>query len=219
MKKATILLLGAAIAACMTAVHAQTTVNFQWLSSEDGDVPVYTGAGVPGFGSGKFWNTVPGPAAWNPGTFASTNSLADDGKTDTGIILTLDTAGSMSSKPKAGSLTLLDAYADAYDTDAQTFTFSKVPNGNYNLVLFGANGSYRGNNITTYTVNGQSQSLTNKFTDAAFVPNVTYVAFKGLAVTNGVLKGTWAAAGGGNHPEGNLNGTQLQRVASKPANP
>ncbi|HEY5913859.1 MAG TPA: LamG-like jellyroll fold domain-containing protein [Verrucomicrobiae bacterium] len=198
-------LIGVALAA-FTA-QAQFTANFQWNSSEGGAVDIYTGAGVSGFGAGAFWNTVPGPNSWRPGTYSSTNSLADDGVTDTGISWTLVTGGSWSYP--SGGIALLNSYANSYGS--QTFTFNAVPDGTYNLVLFGLPGAHSAAG-TTFTVDGASQAIVEpKNVNTSFLLNTNYVVFSNLVVTGGSLSGTWGPTSGG---EGHLNGAQLQRVSA-----
>lgn len=185
---------------------APFTVNFQWLSSEGGSVATYNAAGIPGYGSGTTWNQVIGPTAWNPGTYSSTTGQADSGSPDTGFSLTLVTGGSWS-WPSTSLVPLLDSAASAYGT--QTFVFSNLLNGVYNLVLFSCNGteSSTADTAALFTVNGQTRVATPT-QDTSFVESNNYVVFNRVIVPGMTLSGTWGPTGGKNY--GSLNGAQLQ---------
>jgi hypothetical protein len=185
------------------------TVNFQWHSTEGGnDVGDYSGAGIPGYGTGTYWNQLIGPTAWSPGTYAVSNTLADNGSTPTGMSWTLVTGGSWdwTSTP---TIPLLDSGASAYYPTPQTFTFS-LPNGLYNLVFFTCDGTQATNrdSVNVVTVNGikQTAAPTN---DNAFVLGGTYVTFNDVVVTGTTLTGTWAA-GNSTQNLAVLNGAQVQ---------
>lgn len=185
------------------------TVNFQWYSKEGGnDVGAYSGAGITGFGTGTFWNSVAGPSTWTVGTYSSSTGNLDDGSYDTGISWTLVTGGSWdwSSAP---TIPLLDSSASSYGT--QTFTFT-LPNGMYNLVLFSCNGteSSTTNGGAVFTINGQTQTALPT-QDTSFVQGNNYVVFSQLLVTNMTLTGTWSPVVGKSY--GSLNGAQLRFVS------
>jgi hypothetical protein len=187
------------------------TVNFQWHSTEGGNnVGNYAGSGIPGFGSGTYWNQVIGPAAWSPGTYASTGATyADDGTTGAGFAWTLVTGGSWdwTSTP---TIRLLDSSASAYGT--QSFTFS-LPNGRYSIVLFSCNGteSLTANGGAVFTINGATQTALPT-QDTSFVQGNNYVVFTNVVVTGNALNGTWAPAAGKSY--GSLNGAQLQYLGT-----
>ena len=157
---------------------------------------------------------------FSPGAFTSTSSLADDGVTDTGVTLEMITGGSESTAPVSASAGIARFLVPPLTTgNSQIFAFVNVPDGVYNLVLFGDNGTFHGSsNATTFTVDGIERSLTNNFTDNALIPNVTYVVFTNLAVSGGNLTGTWQgiAVVPGVEAEGDMNGAQLQRVGPLP---
>ena len=115
------------------------TVNFQWHSTEGGDVGNYTGPGITGYGSGTFWNQVIGPTNWNPGTYSSTTGYTDNNATDAGFGLTVVNGGSWDWGTTPPAIPLLGSAASAYGT--QTFVFSNLLSGVYNLVLFSCNGT------------------------------------------------------------------------------
>lgn len=185
------------------------TINYQWHSTEGGNnVGNYTGTGIAGYGSGTYWNQVIGPAAWTPGTYTSASGYTDDTSTDTGVTWTLVTGGSWdwSSTPV---IPLLDSSASAYGT--QSFTFSNLLSGIYNLVLFSCNGteSLTANAATLFTVNSMTQ-VAAPTQDTSFVEGNNYVVFKYVVVTGSTLTGTWGPTNGKSY--GSLNGAQLQFV-------
>jgi hypothetical protein len=184
---------------------APMTVNFQWHSTEGGDVGNYTGSGVAGFGTGTFWNQVVGPSSWSPGTYSCGNAYADDGTTIVGTKWTLVTGGSWdwTSTP---TIPLLDSAASAYA--AQSFTFG-LPNGIYNIVLFSCNGTEAStaNGGTVFTLNGMTRTALPT-QDTSFVQGNNYVVFSNVVVTSTSLAGTWEPVTGKSY--GSVNGAQLQ---------
>ena len=184
------------------------TVNFQWHSTEGGNnVGVYNGPGIPGFGTGTYWNQVIGPTAWTPGTYASSSGILDDDSSETGIIWTLTTGGSWdwTSTPV---IPLLDSSASAYGTQPFTFT---LPNGMYDLVLFSCNGteSSTADAAALFTINGMTATAVPT-QDTSFVEGNNYVVFTNLLVTQRTLAGTWGPTAGKGY--GSLNGVQLRYV-------
>jgi len=188
------------------------TVNFQWLSYENSDnVGDYAGPGIPGYGTGTYWNQVINPnTTFTAGTYSCFGAVADNGNTQTGISWTLTTAGSWdwTSTP---TIALLDSGASAYYPVAQPFTFA-LPNGVYNVVLFTCDGTESTNrdSVPVITLGGIAQTAapTN---DNAFILGETYLTWNGIAVTNATLTGTW---NGGNSKQtlATLNGAQLQYI-------
>lgn len=182
------------------------TVNFQWHSTEGGDAGTYSGAGIPGLGSGTYWNQVTGPATWTPGTYTSSGGLADDGTTDIGVSWTLVTAGSWSQTANPANA-LLESFAISYGT--QNFTFN-LPNGLYHLVLFSCNGEEAvtaANSATAFTVNGVAK-VAVPTQHSSFVAGNNYVVFSNMVVTARTLTGTWSVTNGLSF--GSLNGAQLR---------
>jgi hypothetical protein len=184
---------------------APVTVNFQWHSTEGGDVGNYSGLGVAGFGTGTFWNQVVGPSSWSPGTYSCGNAYADDGTTIVGTKWTLVTGGSWdwTSTP---TIPLLDSAASAYA--AQSFTFG-LPNGIYNVVLFSCNGTEAStaSGGTVFTLNGMTRTALPT-QNTSFVQGNTYVVFSNVVVTSTSLAGTWEPVTGKTY--GSVNGAQLQ---------
>jgi hypothetical protein len=192
------------------------TVNFQWHSTEGGDAGTYAGAGIPGFGTGTYWNQITGPSYWSPGTYSSLGGYADDGITDCGMSCTLTTGGSWSQT--AGSMVpLLDSYAMAYTGTPRPFTFG-FPNGLYNIALFSCNGSEvsTANAGTVFTLNGIAKTaIPTQHT--SFVRGDTCVIFSNVVVTATSLSGTWDGVAGKSF--GCFNGAQLRYLGSVNATP
>lgn len=195
---------------------AGVTVNFQWHSTEGGDAGTYVGAGVPSFGSGIYWNQVDGPSAWNPGTYASSGGLTDDGALDTGISWTLFTDGSWS-QTAGSTVPLLDSYAIAYG--AQSFMFH-LPNGTYDLALFSCNGIEAvtsTNSATAFKINGVTK-VAVPTQHSSLQQGNNYVVFSNVVVTGNTLAGTWSVTNGLSF--GAFNGAQLRYLgAAVPPSP
>ena len=201
-------------AAILTLVAAPThfVANFDFDCGGDMVPGTYSGPGV--LGTGAFWNSVPGPNNSTAGTYTSTNSMADDGVTETGVSLSMVSAGNWAGQ---GASTLLDDFACAYTASGQPFTFNGVPDGMYTLVLFGVNAPYADTRGTLFTVGGVTKGTTNAMINpSTFVAGDNYVRFDNVIVTNGVLAGKWAPNpvphSGAINAEGDFNGAQLQRV-------
>jgi hypothetical protein len=166
---------------------------------------MYFDAGLPGFGSGTYWNLVYGPASWSPGTYSSSGGYTDDGGTDSGISWRVSTAGSWS-QTTGSILPLLDSYAISYGT--QSFTFN-LPNGRYNVALISCNG-YEAvtstNTAAAFTINGVTKvAVPTQHT--SFQEGNNYVLFSNVMVTTNKLAGTWSVTNGKSF--GALNGAQL----------
>ena len=187
------------------------TVNFQWHSTEGGDAGNYTGPGIPGFGTGTYWNQVVGPTTFTPGTFSSQPAVADDGTTAIGITWTLTTGGSWGwGLVPANSIPLLDSGASAYGT--QPFSLI-LPNGFYRVVAFSCNGSESSTADAgaIITMNGMSQTALPT-QNTSFVQGNNYVIFSNIWVSTASLNGTWGPVTGKSY--GSLNGFQLDFVGT-----
>ena len=188
-------------------------VNYAFVNSGNGGSiftcpPLYVGHGV--LGTGTYWNQIDDPLnTWTAGTFTNLTSYKDDGVTPTGInvIATMD-SGAWTSGPGANNL--LSDYC-AVGGVGSTITVTNLPNGTYNVAVFGINASYA-SDATTYTINGVSQSVTN-FQDIAFVPYDNSLVFAGVLVTTGALPISAAIAEG---TESAFNGLQVQAVSLSP---
>ena len=187
------------------------TVNFAVIVANNGSPTTdYSGPGV--LGSGTFWNALSG------GQFANSTSYCDDGVTLSGINLrATNSPGSWYvPNPQSPLTKLLDPYVNT-----QTgWQFTNVPNGTYNLVVFGMAGMYLNDSRgTEFTVNGVSKDNIFK-QDSIFAPGDNTALFQNVAVTNGSLLVTETPIGTNPDSTPNMepdfNGVQLQAVSLDP---
>jgi hypothetical protein len=188
------------------------TVNFAVIGGNNGaPTTAYSGPGV--LGSGTFWNGLSG------GQFANSTSYCDDGVTPSGI--NLQSTGYPGSWYVPNLQSPLTKLLDPYVNTPTAFQFTNVPNGIYNLVVFGMSGTYLDDSRgTEFTVNGVSQ--VNVFQqDWMFAPGDNSALFTNVHVTNGGLLINETAIGlqsDGVTPntEPDFNGAQLQAVSLDP---
>jgi len=187
------------------------TVNFAVIGPNNGaPTTQYRGPGV--LGSGTFWNALTG------GQFANSTSYCDDGVTPSGIDLQATNYPGSWYEPNL--LSPLTGLLDAYVNTPTAFQFTNVPNGTYNLVVFGMAGTYLDDSRgTEFTVNGVSQD--NVFQqDWMFAPSDNSALFTNVQVSNGGLLVTETPIGtnSGSTPntEPDFNGAQLQAVSLDP---
>ena len=197
------------------------TVNFAVPSTVNGGPGTpYVGPGL--LGTNTYWNAVGG----NP--FKNATSLRDDGSTYSGVMIGVTNAsvGTFSSLGNDSPMdnALLDQYAQVFDTNnGGNFFFTQVPNGRYNLALYGCTAAYadRGAGFTVYTngVSAGTQWITNK-QDTFFLPYDNAVVYTNLVVTNGMLQvnesialatPTHTSSG-----EADFNGAQLELITYGP---
>jgi Immunoglobulin I-set domain len=202
-----------AVAACLsgTSARAQWVVNydFNWTNNV-----TYASTGV--LGTGSYWNgfSVPATFAYPAITYTNSAGISDDGVTNRGVVLTISTYTSYGS---SGVNSLLDDWFTAYSWDpARPFSLTNLPAGLYNLACYAVDGTYA-NRLTTFTINGASQTCTNTagVADTSFVQNNNYVLFSGLLVTNSGISGTFTSPL--TNSEGDFNGLQLQYLGSNVA--
>jgi hypothetical protein len=189
---------------------APFTVDFQWYSTiaaSSYNVGAYGGQGVPGYGTGSYWNQLNGPATSAGGTFTSSPAISDDGITNRGITWWLS-AGASWDWDSTPVIALLDAAATVYPNSPATFTFT-LPDGLYNVVLFSDNGpeSSTADSGSIITLNGATQTI-YPTQDTNFALGNNYLVWRDIVVTNASLSGTVVDASGKNY--GTLNGAQLQ---------
>lgn len=192
------------------APSAPVTVNFQWLSFEGGnDVGQYAGPGVPGFGTGTYWNVLTNELQ-NVGdiTVYSPAGIADDGVTLVGINCAVYENGGSWDWTSTPTIPILDSAATTMGTS--TFAFY-VPNGLYNIVLFSCDGNEThgppNGGATTFAIDGVSQTA-EPTQDTSFVQGDNYVVFTNVVATGGVINGTWSTVAG--YRIGDFNGAQVE---------
>jgi hypothetical protein len=186
------------------------TVNFGVVVANNGapNTP-YSGPGV--LGSGTFWNAAQG------GQFANATSLRDDGVTYSGISIKATNFPGSWYVPNA--LSPLTKLLDPYVNTQTAFVITNLPNGTYNLAVFGMSGTYlNGSRGTAFTVNGVTKS--NVFQqDWMFAPNDNTALFTNVQVTQGwlLLEETPIGMNGENpNTEPDFNGVQIQAVSLDP---
>ena len=201
------------------SAFGQWVANFSFVAVTNNGLPflggTYSGPGV--VGTGTYWNILTNTYNVGGGTRTNTTAFADDGTTSLGI--TLNVAQPFIYAYGSVSL-LLDSYAQITSGTA-TFSFTNIPNGSYNLVLFGVNGEFgHANRGTTFTVNGQSRTTTNSIlaSNTSYVEGGNYVTFLALTVTNQSLSGTYQP-GPFSGTKGYFNGVQLQYNGLAPVAP
>lgn len=181
------------------------TVNFGIVSYNNGaPATPYVGRGI--LGMGTYWNGLTG------GNFTSSTSYQDDGSTSTGIkAYCTGGAGCWFS-----GFPMHNALLDPYCNYASGFIFTNVPNGTYNLAVFGIPGaSASAANVsgTSFTVNGVTQNIVGT-QDTYFVDGETATVFANVVVTDGGFLLSMADYNGAT--ETDFNGAQLQAVSLDP---
>ena len=193
-------------------INGLWTVNYAIVGPNNGaPTTQYSGPGV--LGSGTFWNALAG------GQFANSTSYCDDGVTPSGI--NLQSTGYPGAWYEPNTLSPLTKLLDPYVNTQTSFQFTNLPNGTYNLVVFGMSGTYLDNSRgTEFTVNGVS--VDNVFQqDWMFAPGDNSALFTNVHVTNGGLLITETPIGlqsDGVTPntEPDFNGAQVQAVSLDP---
>ncbi len=187
------------------------TLNFAIAPAPLVGGQLYVGRGV--LGTNTYWNALSGSQ------FANTPpSLLDDGVTVCGINF-----GSINywvlPLSDGGNNALLDNYC-GFSSGGTAFVFTSVPNGKYNLALYGIAGAYADRG-TIFTVNGVNQSVTNA-QDAVFLPDNT-VIFTNVLVSNERLEVDMmpvpSVPSHNPNTEGDFNGAQLELIKYGPQPP
>jgi hypothetical protein len=169
------------------------TMNFAIVTTNGGTGTAYTGRGVLGatYANGNYyWNAL------NPysGQVINVTANRDDGvATNSGITfrsqagINVGNGSSLSLRPTNN--VLLDTYAQVFgsSTNPTPFVFSNIPNGKYNLALYGCVGNWLDRAIQfTVLTNGVvagTAAMTN-LQDTVFMPNDNTAVFTNLIVNN-----------------------------------
>jgi PKD repeat protein len=184
------------------------TVNFCCVNTVDSDPGTsYAGPGI--IGSGTYWNPMLGvQSASSATTYRDDGVTSSSGITFSGANLTGNYSGVL-----PYTIQLLDVYSYFTSAGGATFTFANVPNGTYNLALYGINGHWNDHQVM-FTVHGVSQTLTS-VQDKYFAPDNTCI-YTNVVVTNNQLVVNMVGQGTVANPsntEGDFNGAQLQLVS------
>jgi autotransporter-associated beta strand protein len=166
---------------------------------------LYNGPGViiPADG-GTYWNQLQGAASSGA---VSVSSLAPDGITPLGINLSV---GDTYQSANTASLGLYTYYELLQATGvSEPITFTGMPQGVYNLVVYSVDGAY--NDAHTTFIFGNETNTANANNSSSFILNNNYVVFTNILATNGIISGSWSFPG--TH-EAAFNGVQLQLAYS-----
>jgi len=215
------------------------TVNFVFTNNLaagtviNGGIGYYSGPGI--IGSGTYWNQIPDVAPGGVGSslrtginLSSVSDFKDDGATHSGIYANVYNASGFTSPGTVvfnGDIAqLLNQYVNIYYSPG-ALQFVGVPDGTYNLVLFGADGTY-GDRGTTFVVydplNGDQTNSTLNSTANNVVPNQqlnegdNFVLFSNVHASGGTLTvdiDPNPNAHGGGNTEADFNGAQIQLVS------
>lgn len=197
------------------------TVNFQLTNDTLGFATStsgggsYTGPGILGGSGTQYWNAfVDTIGAFNTGTFSTATDFESDGATESGIFATVtgQNDSTLGAPAPAGSVaTLLDQFVYS----PTTLTFTGVPDGTYNLAIYGIDGGFaETQDSISLTNNGEvTNASLNNVQNAFFAPGDNSVVFNNIQVSGGTLDVSFANStsvnGGGN---GAFNGAQLQLI-------
>jgi hypothetical protein len=201
------------------------TVNYAITSLNGGGLGnPFIGRGV--LGTGTYWNAL-NVDANNQMTNAT--SFLDNGSTVSGFNFRsqagfyVDTGSSLALKPTNNML--LDTYAMFTSTNPTPLVFSPIPNGRYNLALYGCVGGWL-NRATKFTVltNGVvagTKGLTN-VQDSVYATTDNLAIFTNLVVMNQRLEVDIVFLPCPLNPatdsgEADFNGAQLQLLKYAPA--
>jgi hypothetical protein len=201
------------------------TANFAVATTKDGGSGTpYSGRGV--LGTGTYWNALNG----DNGQVTNVTGLRDNGITATGIKFsspagTYLSTGSSLWTGVTNNL-LLDTYAIVNGTNGimTPFLFSNVPNGKYNLAVYGCVGNWLNRAIKfTVLTNGLvagTAAMTN-LQDVLLLPNDNTAVFTNLLVLNQTLEVdvVYLPCSANTNPAGGeceFNGAQLQLLKYAP---
>jgi len=206
------------------------TANFQITNkvlnySTGGGVGNYTGRGI--LGTGMYWNVLPetGGAFDFAARIDSVSDLKDDGAIHSGIYCTFFSGSSFSSatavQPDSSDVGNLLYQWVTISSVTNAIQFHGVPDGTYNLVLYGCDGSFndRGTTFTVHdALNGnQTAGTVNAFPIVPLQQGVNFVVFNNVHVSGGTLnvdvQPTSPVPTHNPNGEADVNGAQIQLVS------
>ena len=194
-------------------------------TNQNGTGNPFTGRGVLGSTSDSYWNAL---SAYT-GQVTNVTALLDNGTPNsaaTNVVFSSPVGAGLGSGSSlwtgVTNNMLLDTYIIVHGTtnSPTPFVFSNIPNGRYNLALYGCVGSWLNRAIQfTVLTNGVSAgtvAMTNQ-QDLLFAPNDNTAVFSNLLVLNKKLEvdiAAWPApAPNTNATECEFNGAQLELVS------
>lgn len=207
------------------------TVNFQVTNNvlnytTGGGVGHYVGRGI--LGTGMYWNILPDTAgAWGyVARIDSVSDLLDDGTTHSGIYCTLFNASGFGSATSVLPLSsdignLLYQWVTIGTTPTNALQFHGVPDGTYNLAVYGIDGTWadRGTTFVVHdALNGdQTKSTVNAAPAVPLAEGNNFVLFTGVHVSGGTLNvdvgPTSPVPTHDPNTEADINAAQLQLVS------
>jgi MYXO-CTERM domain-containing protein len=219
MKRLAFLAVVASLCGCALAgtVRADYLVNVDF-NQNGGPSGTYTGAAVLGQ-AGDIWNGVGG----NIGDTAPRDGLSLVTSSGAASGVTLSCSGQQGFVDATGSgavfqgtpyQALMDDLLVAFQTATVSFS-GLTPGGTYRLILYSASGDT--NQDTLFTVNGLSPDV-GRSSSTTLQKGQNYADFTTTADGSGTLSFTFQP-GPVENLEGDLNGIQLQSVASTTATP
>jgi hypothetical protein len=185
------------------------TLNFSTSASGGGQ---YAGPGV--LGGGTYWNCFVNTAGYyTSGTFYTASDFLDDGATESGVfasVIGTDNSTLSAPAPADSVSTLLDQFV----FNATTLTFTGVPDGTYNLMIYAVDGAFEsgGDYFAVNATNGVQTATTLSDQDLYFSQGDNSELFTNVQVAGGTLVVDVSANGGGTY-DANINGAQLQLVS------
>ena len=207
------------------------TVNFQVTNNvlnytTGAGVGHYVGRGI--LGTGMYWNILPDTAgAFNAvARIDSVSDLQDDGTTHSGIYCTLFNGAGFGSAtavlPTSSDIgNLLYQWVTIGTTPTNALQFHGVPDGTYNLAVYGIDGTWadRGTTFVVHdALNGdQTKGTVNASPAAPLAEGLNFVVFTNVHVSGGTLNvdvgPTSPVPTHDPNPEADINGAQLQLVS------
>jgi hypothetical protein len=174
-------------------------------------------------GTGHYWNTfIDTLGAFTTGTFDTATDFRDDGVTHSGIFASVAGGNNDSGLSSTPPSTNIAALFGQDISGATSLTFTGVPDGFYNLVIFGVSVFTAGG--STYTVNatnGVQDASTDNIQALFFEQGDNSVLFTNVQVAGGTLLVNIQGNPGadpvnGNSQNGTFNGAQLQLISYSP---
>jgi hypothetical protein len=207
------------IRSVVTVPSGLWTANFQltndtlgFTTSSSGAGP-YAGPGILGGSGTQYWNAfVDTIGAFNTGTFSTATDFESDGATETGIFATLSGQNDSSLGAPVGPSNI-DTLLDQFIYSPGTLTFTGVPDGTYNLAIYGIDGGFAGtqDSISVAAVNGTTNASLDNVQSAFFSPGDNSWVFSNVQTSGGTLTVSFTGSTGGGGV-GAFNGAQLQLV-------
>jgi hypothetical protein len=205
-----------AVVACLcgcalTGTGRADSINVDF-NRNGGTSGTYTGAAVLGQ-AGDTWNAVGGSGQ---GDTTPRNGLSLVTSSGAASGVTLSFSGQQGFFDASDAVfhgtpfqALMDDYVFSFFSQTATATFSGLtPGGSYRLILYSS--SNQAGRPTVFTVDGSSETVADPSGSTTFQNGLNYADFTAMADASGSLSFTFR----GGNVEGDLNGIQLQSLAT-----